>query len=107
MTENTVENTTSKQPYTITTIDNPYNPFTEFTDWYSFDCLHNYGTTEKLSRVCSISDAFTDEENAEEIESGVDALLAVDFLGLYKKAYETDNFRDTAVASPYEIIDED
>lgn len=26
----------------LTTIDNPYNPFTQFDDWFMFDIEHNY-----------------------------------------------------------------
>lgn len=83
--------------YLITTIDNPYNPFTEFMDWYRFDCVHNYGTNEKLARLARTSEMFSDEENAEETEKAVEIMLKNDLFGMYKKAFETDNFRETAV----------
>ena len=30
--------------YMLTTIDNPFNPFTNFDDWYAFDTSKGYNT---------------------------------------------------------------
>lgn len=86
--------------YTLTTVDNPYSPFDEFEEWYKYDCLHQYGTTEVLSRLCITSPQFTDEENAEAIEEAVDIVLDNNFLGIYKRAFEGDDFRAMAVPNP-------
>ena len=53
-----------KKDVMLTTIDNPYNPFTNFNEWYAFDVSHGYNTCAYLSRmidalsgnVASISD---------------------------------------------------
>lgn len=39
-----------------TTIDNPFNPFTEFDDWLSFDRRKGYNTLEKLDKFYKTSD---------------------------------------------------
>lgn len=53
-----------KKDVMLTTIDNPYNPYTNFNEWYAFDVSHGYNTCAYLSRmidalsgnVASISD---------------------------------------------------
>ncbi len=35
----------------LTTIDNPFNPFTEWADWYRFDTDMGYNTCGLLDRV--------------------------------------------------------
>lgn len=97
---NAYENDVNKH-YLITTIDNPYSPFDEFDDWWRYDRIHNYGTIEKLSRLSPNSDLFTDEENADETDKAVDRLMAIDILGIYKKAFKNDNYHKTAVSNPY------
>ena len=37
----------------ITTNDNPFNPFTQFKDWYSYDRALGYYTPELIDRMYS------------------------------------------------------
>ncbi|MBR1734966.1 MAG: hypothetical protein IJ730_05920, partial [Alphaproteobacteria bacterium] len=39
----------------LTTVDNPFDPFTEWDDWRRFDEDHGYYTCEYLGRVCDFS----------------------------------------------------
>ena len=48
--------------YMLTTIDNPFNPFTNFDDWYAFDTSKGYNTCAYLDRICNSSENFTEEE---------------------------------------------
>lgn len=59
----------------ITTIDNPYNPFTEFNDWWSYDVQHGYMTCERLASITTLSDALSDEENNQTISDSIDELI--------------------------------
>ena len=49
--------------YRLSTIDNPYNPFDDFTRWYMYDLELGHNTTERLARFANTSDGFTDKEN--------------------------------------------
>lgn len=40
-----------KKEVMLTTIDNPYNPYTNFNEWYAFDVSHGYNTCAYLSRM--------------------------------------------------------
>lgn len=52
----------------LTTTDNPYNPYSQFEDWYRFDIDKGYNSCGLLMRVAYTSDQLTDAENAYEIE---------------------------------------
>ncbi|MBP5597944.1 MAG: hypothetical protein J6Y02_21430 [Pseudobutyrivibrio sp.] len=69
----------------LTTIDNPYDPFTEFQSWYLFDVVKGYNTSQYLGRISKTTPSMTDEEEASEIERAIDEILDNDFLGIYKK----------------------
>ena len=47
----------------LTTIDNPYNPFKNFNQWFLFDVQKGYNSCSYLARVARTSDQFTDDEN--------------------------------------------
>lgn len=69
----------------LTTIDNPYNPFDDFDNWYKFDMDHGYGTCSYLARIARTSDQLTDKENEREIERAIDEIIKYDFLNQYVK----------------------
>lgn len=69
----------------ITTFDNPFDPFTEFKDWFDFDNEKGYNSCAYLARIARTSDALTDDENNEEIERAIDEIIKYDFMHIYKK----------------------
>ena len=69
----------------LTTYDNPYSPFHQFTQWFMYDIEKGYNSCGYLGRVSAISDELTDEENDEEIERAIDEIVKNDFLNIYIK----------------------
>ena len=69
----------------LTTIDNPFNPFEDFTSWFLFDIEHRYNTFSRLARIAKLSDDFTQKEIDEENERAIDEIIKYDFLDIYKK----------------------
>lgn len=69
----------------LTTFDNPFDPFEQFTSWFLFDTEKGYNTCGKLARIAKSSDSFTDKENSEEIERAIDEIIQYDFMNIYKK----------------------
>ena len=69
----------------LTTIDNPYDPFTQFDSWFLFDNEKGYNSCSKLDRVVELSDEMSDAEVSQEIERGIDEIIKYDFLNIYKK----------------------
>ena len=81
--------------YAITTKDNPFDPFTQFKDWWLFDIDHGYNTCEYLARMTKTSDLLSDYENNEEIGDAIDRIVAIDPLNIYKKiTREVEEFDD-------------
>ena len=69
----------------LTTFDNPYNPFDEFTSWFMFDEEKGYHSCAYLGRIAKTSEQLSDEENAQEIERAIDEIIKYDFQKIYKK----------------------
>ena len=75
----------AKQDYMLTTVDNPYDPFEQFTLWNLFDVEKGYNTCSRLARIAHTSDEFSEKENEEEMERAMDEIIQYDILDIYKK----------------------
>ena len=71
----------------LTTIDNPFNPFTEFDKWFVFDEDMGYHTCAYIARITHTSNQMSDEENNAETERAIDEIIRYDFRHIYKKVY--------------------
>lgn len=69
----------------LTTFDNPFDPFNDFTSWFLFDVEKGYNTCAYLDRIAKTSDQMSEEENRQEIERAIDEIIQYDFLNIYKK----------------------
>ena len=71
--------------FVLTTIDNPFDPFEDFTSWFLFDVGKGYNSCSYLARIAKISDDMTEQEVSAEIERAIDEIIKYDFIGIYKK----------------------
>ena len=69
----------------LSTIDNPYDPFDDFKNWFLFDVQHGYNSCAYLARIARTSDQLTEKENNEEIEKAIDEIIELDFMNVYVK----------------------
>ena len=69
----------------ITTIDNPYDPFDQWEEWYNYDLKKGYHTCEYLDRVSYTSFGMSDEQNHREIERAIDEIIEKNPVKLWKK----------------------
>lgn len=74
----------------LTTKDNPFNPLTQFHDWFLFDIEKGYYTCAYLARIAKTSDLLTDHENNLEIERAIDEIIELDFRNIYVKVSSDD-----------------
>ena len=69
----------------ITTTDNPYNPLTQFAEWYAFDVAAGYHTCAYLARVTASSDELSEADQEDAIDRAIDEIVELNVLGIYKK----------------------
>ena len=69
----------------LTTFDNPYDPFEQFSSWFLFDVEKGYNTCSYLGRIAKFSDEMTTKEEDEEVERAIDEIIKYDFMNIYKK----------------------
>ena len=69
----------------LTTVDNPHDPFDNFSSWYMYDVESGYNSCAYLARIAKTSEQFTDTENEEEIERAIDEIIQYDFRNIYVK----------------------
>lgn len=71
--------------FMLTTIDNPFDPFTEWDEWLMYDNEHDYYSCNKLARFANTSDELTEEENNKEIENAIDEIILNDPTNMFIK----------------------
>ena len=69
----------------LTTIDNPFDPFEDFTSWMLFDKEKGYDSSERLMRIAQLSDDMTQKEVDDEIERAINEIIKYDFMNIYRK----------------------
>ena len=69
----------------LTTFDNPFDPFEQFTSWFMFDVEKGYNSCSYLARIAKLTDDMTDQEVNDEIERAIDEIIQYDFANIYKK----------------------
>lgn len=75
-----------KKQVWITTVDNPFDPFTQFDRWFNFDEQKGYRTCERVARLAHCnSENLSEWENREMVNQAIVTLC--DFYG--DKVYRT------------------
>ena len=61
----------------LTTVDNPYNPFTQFEDWYKFDMINGYDTCGLIARYSGYSTKTSDENNDKDLNDSLKRIIDI------------------------------
>ena len=84
----TKEQTEKVSATMLTTADNPFDPFTQFDEWKTFDEAKGYNTCEYLARIAKTSDELSETDQNLAIQSAIDEIIRINVLGIYKKVTE-------------------
>lgn len=76
----------------LTTVDNPFDPFTQYDEWSAFDERAGYNTPEFLARIAILSHDMSEEQQSEAIESAIDEITDLNVNGMYKKVEAPEGF---------------
>ena len=82
----------------LTTMDNPYDPFTQFDEWLQFDQRSGYYTTEYLARLTLTSPDLSDTDQDNAIEIAIEEIVQQNINGMYKKVSAPVGWRESEVA---------
>ena len=69
----------------LTTIDNPFNPFTQFDEWFQFDEEKGYHTSQFLAKIAKTSSNMSDLDYEQEVERAIDEIVKFNVRGIDKK----------------------
>jgi hypothetical protein len=69
----------------LTTVDNPFNPFTEWDEWFRFDTQKGYNSSAFLARIAKLSPDLPLDEQTRVIEQAIDEIIEENVSGMWKK----------------------
>jgi hypothetical protein len=67
----------------LSTVDNPYNPFTHWDEWWSYDTTHGHDTAGLLARIAINSDELSESDQELSNEYAIDEILREDPRGVF------------------------
>lgn len=74
----------------LTTVDNPWSPFTHYDEWYAFDMAHGYNTQGFLARIAFTSVNLSEQDQRQDVERAIDEIVKYNVNGKFRKVFETD-----------------
>lgn len=69
----------------LTTVDNPHDPFVDFTPWYQWDEAHGYSSSSFLARILVDADSLSEADFNIAIEMAIDEIVRENVSGMHKK----------------------
>lgn len=75
----------SQPEYMLTTVDNPFDPFTQWDEWYVWDQNAGYCTPGLLARLAYFSDEISEADQYHAIQHAIDEIVRENVLGVHKK----------------------
>ena len=83
--------TDSTEPteYMLTTVDNPFNPFTHYDEWYAYDMKMGYNSPSLLARISKVSDDLSEPDQELVIQDAIDEIVRENVSGMFRKVSRT------------------
>jgi hypothetical protein len=71
--------------YMLTTVDNPFDPFEQFDQWYAYDRELGYDTPGLLARIAATSDELSDLDQFLALQQAIDEIISENIFGVHRK----------------------
>ena len=81
--------------YMLTTLDNPFDPFTDFASWYMYDCEKGHNTYNRVARIAQVDGEMTQQEIEDELDRAMNLIVKYDFEDKFVKVWEKQNATGT------------
>jgi len=70
--------------YMLTTVDNPYDPFTQWDQWFSYDAQKGYNTPGYLARLARTSLELGQLDEDQSINDAMQRIVKDNFYGVHR-----------------------
>jgi hypothetical protein len=74
-----------RHEYMLTTVDNPFDPFTQFDEWFAWDQSAGYNTPGLLDRVSRMSNEMSEVDQYLALQQAIDEIVRENVSGVHKK----------------------
>lgn len=85
MADDTNPNVPSPPDYMLTTVDNPFDPFIQFDEWYVWDQNAGYCTPGLLARIAYSSDEISEADQHLAVQQAIEEIARENVSGVHKK----------------------
>lgn len=75
--------------YMLTTVDNPFDPFTQWREWLSWDTSRGYHTPGLLARIAKTSDELSEADQHDAVQDAIDEVVRENVSGMHRKVQRT------------------
>lgn len=72
----------------LTTVDNPFDPFSQYDEWRAWDENAGYFSEALLGRIVHTSDDLSDADNDAAIQDAIDEIVSINASGMHRKVAE-------------------
>lgn len=73
------------QEYMLTTVDNPFDPWTQWDEWFAWDQNAGYHTPGLLARITRTADDLSEADQHLAIQLAIDEIVRENVLGVFRK----------------------
>jgi hypothetical protein len=73
----------------LTTVDNPFNPFTHFDEWFAYDHKLGYNSCSLLARIVRSSDELSEADQQLAINNAIHEIVDINASGMHRKVRRT------------------
>ena len=75
----------ARSEYMLTTFDNPFDPFTQWDEWFAWDMRAGYNTPGLLARVAHSSTEVSEVDQFFAIQRAIDEIVRENVSGMHRK----------------------
>lgn len=79
------DTTTEPTEYMLTTVDNPFDPFTRFDEWNQYDMRMGYNSSSFLDRIAKVSSDMSEPDQKLAIQDAIDEIVKENVSGMWRK----------------------
>lgn len=74
-----------RNEYMLTTVDNPFDPFTQWHEWLAWDTNAGYFTPGLLDRIAKTSPDMSEADQHDAIQDAIDEVVRFNVSGMHRK----------------------